>query len=148
MESSTREAREARARLYGATTTFADKKVLATSLLADLGGAVLATKTAGAGSDRPGPCGTATALVLSEWALAALAWAGLGADVEVAKRSSTGSVGRDARDNAGGGGGAANGQRQTAKEKPESRKNTKTPPPRAVGTSVPDATEVCLDRTL
>jgi hypothetical protein len=148
MESSTREAREARARLYGATTTFADKKVLATSLLADLGGAVLATKTAGAGSDRPGPCGTATALVVSEWALAALAWAGLGADVEVAKRSSTGSVGRDARDNAGGGGGAANGQRQIAKEKPESRKNTKTPPPRAVGTSVPDATEVCLDRTL
>ena len=60
MESSTRdarEAREARARLYGATVTFADKKRLAETLVSGLGGADAhrAPAPAAATRRRPGP---------------------------------------------------------------------------------------------
>ena len=69
--SATREAREARARLYGATVSYADKANLASSLAERLerGGGV-------AGVD-DGASATQTAALLVEWSLAVLAWAGL-----------------------------------------------------------------------
>ena len=106
MESSTRdarEAREARARLYGATVTFADKKRLAETLVSGLGGADGASR-AGAGGGHSATPGPATAAVLSEWALATLAWAGLAADISARGPRGGGSAGSGARGGIGGGG--------------------------------------------
>lgn len=136
MESSTRdarEAREARARLYGATVTFADKKRLAETLVSGLGGADGASR-AGAGGGHSATPGPATAAVLSEWALATLAWAGLAADISARGPRGGGSAGSGARGGIGGGG---------ASKKPLSKPSA--PPPRAVGSDAPDAASICAD---
>jgi len=136
MESSTRdarEAREARARLYGATGTFADKKRLAETLVSGLGGADGAS-LAGAGGGHAATPGPATAAVLSEWALATLAWAGLAADISARGPRGGGSAGSGARGGIGGGG---------ASKKPLSKPSA--PPPRAVGSDAPDAASICAD---
>ena len=136
MESSTRdarEAREARARLYSATVTFADKKRLAETLVSGLGGADGASR-AGAGGGHAATPGPATAAVLSEWALATLAWAGLAADISARGPRGGGSAGSGARGGIGGGG---------ASKKPLSKPSA--PPPRAVGSDAPDAASICAD---
>jgi len=140
MESSTRdarEAREARARLYGATVTFADKKRLAETLVSGLGGADGASR-AGAGDGHAATHGPATAAVLSEWALATLAWAGLAADITDRGPRLGGEViaGSGARGGSGGGG---------ASKKPAKEKKPSAPPPRAVGVDAPDAASICAD---
>ena len=93
----------ARARLYGATVTFADKKRLAETLVSGLGGADGASR-AGAGGGHSATPGPATAAVLSEWALATLAWAGLAADISARGPRGGGSAGSGARGGIGGGG--------------------------------------------
>ena len=136
MESSTRdarEAREARARLYGATGTFADKKRLAETLVSGLGGADGASR-AGAGDGHAATHRPATAAVLCEWALATLAWAGLAADISDRGPPCGDSAGSGARGGIGGGG---------ASKKPLSKPSA--PPPRAVGSDAPDAASICAD---
>ena len=136
MEPSTRdarEAREARARLYGATVTFANKKRLAETLVSGLGGADGASR-AGAGDGHAATHRPATAAVLCEWALATLAWAGLAADISDRGPPCGDSAGSGARGGIGGGG---------ALKKPLSKPSA--PPPRAVGGAPPDAETICAD---
>ena len=135
MESSTRDAREARqarARLYGATVTFVDKKRLAETLVSCLGGADGAPR---AGDGHAATHGLATAAVLCEWALATLAWAGLAADISDRGPRGGGSAGSGARGGSGGGGAS----KKLLQSKPTA------PPPKAVGGAAPDAASICAD---
>ena len=120
--SATREAREARARLYGATVSYADKANLASSLAERLerGGGV-------AGVD-DGASATQTAALLVEWSLAVLTWAGLAA------RASEGG-GRGAKSKGGGAGSGAGAGAGGAPARP----------PRAVGANAPSPVSACAD---
>ena len=84
--------------------TFADKKRLAETLVSGLGGADGASR-AGAGDGHAATHGPATAAVLSEGALATLAWAGLAADIS--DRGPRGGVGAGSGARGGSGGGGA-----------------------------------------
>ena len=120
--SATREAREARARLYGATVSYADKANLASSLAERLerGGGV-------AGVD-DGASATQTAALLVEWSLAVLAWAGL-----AARASGGGGKGSKSKNGGAGSGAGAGAGGAPAR------------PPRAVGANAPSPASACAD---